>query len=90
MKEEEFNNKFSNFWYAFDMIDELEKAEKQHPEWPKDVFHQASVISEELGEVHKALLDWKYFKKATPEDVKKELIQTGAMVMRMLKNFDKR
>lgn len=69
------------------ILDELERAEKKHPTWPKDKFRALAVIQEELGEATRALLHLEY-EKGNRVEVFGELIQTGAMVMRFLKNFD--
>ena len=66
---------------------ELKRAEKIHPDYPKDIFHQLAIMQEEAGEVTMAVLDYHYSGKSI-EDVKKELIQTGAMCIRMLKNLE--
>lgn len=36
------------------ILDELDKAEKKHPEWPEDVRLRAAIVSEEAGELTKA------------------------------------
>lgn len=60
---------------------ELRKAEAKHPEFPVNMFEQLAIITEELGEVAQALND------QDKEQAKKELHQVGAMVIRMLKNW---
>ena len=62
---------------------ELERAEKKHPEFPKDMFQQLAIMQEEAGEVTKAVLHYHY-EGGTLEDVCEELVQTAAMCMRML------
>jgi len=62
---------------------ELKKAELKHPDYPKDMFRQVAIMNEEAGEVTKAVLHYHY-ENGSLEDVKKELIQTAAMCMRML------
>lgn len=65
---------------------ELEKAERQHPAWPPNIFEQVAIMNEEAGEVTKAVLHYKR-EGGSLRDIKKELIQTAAMCMRMLQNL---
>lgn len=66
---------------------ELNKAIKKHPNYPYDMFRQVAIMNEEAGEVTKAVLHYHY-EGGTIEDVKKELIQTAAMCMRMLNHLN--
>ena len=66
---------------------ELKRAEKKHPNFPKDMFKQLAIMNEEAGEVTKAVLHYHY-EGGSVEDVKEELIQTAAMCMRMLDNLE--
>lgn len=63
--------------------DELYKAEHKHPTYPDDIFKQLAIMNEEAGETTKACLHY-IDEGGTLEDVKKELIQTAAMCVRML------
>ena len=63
--------------------DELYKAEHKHPSYPTDIFKQVTVMDEEAGEVSKACMHY-IDEGGSIEDVKKELIQTAAMCVRML------
>lgn len=65
---------------------ELDRAKKKHPNFPKDMFRQLAIMQEEAGEVTKAVLHYHY-ENGTLEHVKEELIQTGAMCVRMLENL---
>lgn len=67
---------------------ELQRANKLHPNFPKDMFQQLAIMQEEAGEVTKAVLDY-HFGKDTIEHVREELIQTAAMCVRMLQNLPK-
>lgn len=62
---------------------ELKRAEKKHPNFPKDMYQQLAIMQEEAGEVTKAVLHYHY-ESGSLQDVKDELIQTAAMCMRML------
>lgn len=67
---------------------ELSKSKAKHPDYPTDIFHQLAIMKEEAGEVTMAVLHLHY-EKVDIEDVRKELIQTAAMCMRMLENLQK-
>ena len=69
------------------ILAELKRAREIHPDWPKDVIHQAGVVVEEAGEVMKAALQSVYEKPFSVPDyieLEKELVQTAAMCVRML------
>ena len=66
---------------------ELDRAEKLHPHWPKDIVHAAAVVGEESGELTQASLDL-YNGKGSGYDVIKEAIQTAAMGIRLVINFN--
>jgi hypothetical protein len=74
------------------ILEELVRAEELHPFWPIDVIHQAAIVGEEAGEVLKAAIDLHYKDEAEHpiiraqhrRDLITELVQTGAMVHRML------
>ncbi len=68
---------------------ELNRAKKKHPNYPNDMFRQVAIMNEEAGEVTKAVLHYHY-ENGSIEDVKKELIQTAAMCMRMLEFLEAR
>lgn len=69
------------------VIEELKKAEKKHPNWPADILHQIAIMNEEAGEATRAALHLVY-ENGSKEDLKKELIQTAAMCLRMLKSLN--
>jgi hypothetical protein len=68
------------------ILEELDRATNKHPEWPDDIIHAVSIMNEESGEAIRAALDHVYAGKPLDE-VKKELIHTGAMVIRCLINL---
>jgi len=65
---------------------ELNKAKQKHPDYPDDMFRQVAIINEESGEATKAVLHYHY-ENGSIENIKKELIQTAAMCMRMLEKL---
>jgi len=69
------------------ILNELSRAEKVYPDWPKDIVYQASIMNEEAGEVVQAVNNLVMHNKGSIEDIREELIQTGAMVLRCLKNL---
>lgn len=67
------------------VLDELERATSKFPTWPTDPLHAVAVVSEEAGELVKAVLQAAYEPhKSTPEDVATEAIQTAAMALRFI------
>lgn len=71
----------------FDLISvELDNAKIIHPFWPSDKLHQVAIMCEESGETVKAVLDY-HFNKGSISDIRKELIQTAAMCVRMIETL---
>ena len=68
------------------LLAELKRAEKMHPDFPKDIIHMMAIMAEEAGEAIRAGLIYTY-ENGSIEDIETELIQTGAMVLRCLKNI---
>lgn len=66
-----------------EMLQELERARLLHPLWPTDPIHQVAIMAEESGEAVRAALRMVY-EGGSIENLRTELIQTGAMVMRCL------
>lgn len=65
---------------------ELTKAELKHPDYPECMFRQVAIMNEEAGEVTKAVLHYHY-EDGNLYQVRKELVQTAAMCIRMLINL---
>lgn len=70
------------------IFDELGRAQRLHPVWPCDTIHQAAILSEEAGEVVKAANNYVYH-GGDMQQIRNELVQVGAMVVRMLANLPK-
>jgi NTP pyrophosphatase (non-canonical NTP hydrolase) len=68
------------------IVDELKSAKLKHPDYPEDMFEQLAIMSEEAGEVAKAVLQYKR-EGGDLQEVKDELVQTAAMCIRMLENI---
>jgi len=43
-----------------EVVQEFISAQKQHPHWPDDLIHGATILAEESGEVVKAALQYTY------------------------------
>lgn len=68
------------------IIVELDRATRQHPEWPDDIIHAAAVIMEEAGELMKACLDLVYF-GGSERSVRNEVVSVAAMAERFMLHF---
>lgn len=75
--------------YVKEMLNELERAESKHPEFPTDIIHMLAIMSEEAGEAVRAGLIYAY-EGGEIEDVELELLQTAAMCLRVLKNLKRK
>lgn len=72
----------------FKILAEVKRAESIHPKWPSDPVHAAAILSEEAGEVVKAVNNVATKHKGD-SDYLTEAIQCAAMCVRFLKNIDK-
>lgn len=66
---------------------ELLSAEKKFPCFPADAIHAASIVAEESGELVRASLQYTY-EKGSPVPLLREAVQTGAMALRFILNFE--
>ena len=69
-----------------EVLQEIERAELIHPNYPTNQFKALAIWQEEIGEVTKALLDSEE-KGASKSEVVNESIQAIAMGFRFLKNI---
>ena len=65
---------------------ELDRAMRQHPEWPNDIIHAAAVVVEEAGELMKACLDLVYF-GGDERSIRNEIVSVAAMAERFMLRF---
>ncbi len=70
-----------------EVLYELDRAETLHPDWPLDPLHQIAIVNEESGEATRAALRFVY-EGGDLGEVRKELVQTMAMCLRMMENLD--
>ena len=65
------------------ILDELSKAEKQHPWWPDDYIHASAILNEEAGELTQACLQYRYDDRPRSRMLE-EAVQVGAMAVRFI------
>ena len=72
-------------------IAELMSATAKFPNWPTDPMHALAIIGEEFGELTNATLERVYKHKSDPttEDIRKEAIQTIAMLFRFVMSLER-
>ena len=72
-----------------EVLDEVCRATRKFPTWPSDPIHAAAVVTEECGELVKAVTEHTYEPhKSSRDDVRKEALQTAAMAVRFLMSMD--
>lgn len=69
------------------IMQELEQAVAKHPRWPVDPIHAVAIMAEESGEAVRASLNMVY-ESGNMAELRREVIQTGAMAFRVLMNLD--
>lgn len=70
------------------VLDEYVRACTKHPEFPKKLSKQLAILTEENLEVLQAFNNWDDEQKGSKEEVKKELQQVGAVIFRILENWE--
>lgn len=68
---------------------EVDRATAKFPTWPTDALHAVGVVSEEMGELQKEVMQLTYGHKSTKESVRKEAVQLAAMSLRFLMSLDR-
>ena len=66
---------------------EIDRTEKIHPVWPRNLIHAGMVVSEESGELVKSILDHDEGKGSNRQMII-EAVHTAAMAIRFLKNIE--
>lgn len=69
------------------ILTEKKRAESLYPIFPADPIHMLAVMAEESGEAVRAALNMVYH-GGSVDEVRKELVQTGAMVLRCLEGLE--
>lgn len=69
------------------VMNEIDRAEKIHPVWPRNHIHQCAVVSEESGELLQAALNHDEHKGSKRQMIT-EAVHTAAMAIRFLKNIE--
>lgn len=65
------------------VADEMERALKKHPEWPDCMVRRVNIITEEMGELARAVNEFEY-DGGNVDDMINEAEQTAATTLRML------
>lgn len=65
------------------VVNELERAERKHPIWPKDWIHRAAIVNEESGELTRAALLYQ-FESGDFKEIAIEATHTAAAALRLL------
>lgn len=73
-----------------EILTELARAERLHPVWPEDTVHQVAIMIEEAGEAVQSANNYVHHGKSIVDavQVRRELVQTGAMTIRCLMHLD--
>lgn len=69
-----------------EILTEFHKAKTKHPTWPTCLFRMDAIVGEEKGEVTRAVVQYD-MEGGKLEEIRKELIQTAAMCIRMIENL---
>lgn len=71
-----------------DILNEVNRAESKHPNWPNDTIYGMAIISEECGEAMREAVKIEMNEDdADVFNLRKESIHTAATCIRMLKNL---
>jgi NTP pyrophosphatase (non-canonical NTP hydrolase) len=62
---------------------EIRRADEKHGDFPEDLLLRVCIVAEEMGEVQKAVVDYK-LAGAPIEDVDTEMVQLAAMAIKFL------
>lgn len=70
---------------------EWQRVVAKFPTWPTDPHHAFSVLSEEVGELAKAIVQYTYepHKNVAMADIREEAVQTAAMALRWIASIDR-
>lgn len=79
----------TNDWHWIEhMLNEVDRAELKHPNWPEDKIYSLAIVGEEYGEAQREAVKIEMNEQdASKVNLKKELIQTMATCFRALKSI---
>ncbi|MDD4817426.1 MAG: hypothetical protein PHI85_05595 [Victivallaceae bacterium] len=69
------------------VFSEIDRAEKLHPAWPRDIVKACSLLAEEAGEAVRAANTFDET-RAGKKEIITEAIHTAATAIRLLKNIE--
>lgn len=69
------------------ILNEVDRAETKHPNWPTDKVYACTIVAEESGELTRACLQFEC-EGGKIEGVELEAIQTAATCIRLIKNIN--
>jgi NTP pyrophosphatase (non-canonical NTP hydrolase) len=77
-----------------DILKELKRAKKKHPNWPDHIVARAAIVGEEAGELIRAALIFKYEWSEDQNaeqinEMRKEAIHTAATCIRFLETLNR-
>ena len=72
---------------VLEILEELDRAKKLHPNFPTGIVRQVSIMAEEAGEAIREANRIEDDKNGDLNALKTELIQTAAMCVRCLENL---
>lgn len=72
---------------VLEVLAELERAKKKHPEFPTGIVRQVAIMAEEAGEAIREANNIEYGQNGDLDALRTELIQTAAMSLRVIENM---
>ena len=70
-----------------EILTELDRAENKFPEWPRDIVHATAILAKCVGECLATAIKLYSRREGDINILRKQFIETGAMVVRCLRNF---
>lgn len=72
---------------VLEILEELDRAKKKHPDFPRSIVGMVSIMAEEAGEAIREANRIEDDKNGDLNALRTELIQTAAMCVRCLENL---
>jgi NTP pyrophosphatase (non-canonical NTP hydrolase) len=73
---------------VLEILEELDRAKKKHPDFPRSIVGMVSIMAEEAGEAIREANRIEDDKNGDLNALRTELIQTAAMCVRCLENMN--